>query len=190
MSFWYTCVCSFILYIQILMSPCVLLQIVIASIMCSYNKEDWTELAKMAEVKLAVVKIASVRYSCWVLWTNAIRCDSILQLTEDTQRCDYKVFFKWKIMIFWEPDAADNRLSAVHSSTLKFQICLMYKFSWYLYLISLLGCRFWCFGAESVLSSWNGRERNGAGLWTGEWCRPAGFTTLDLKFSFNLYYEQ
>lgn len=65
----------------------------------------------MAEVKLAVVKIASVRYSCWVLWTNAIRCDSILQLhvTEDTQRCDYKVFLKWKIMIFWEPDAADNR---------------------------------------------------------------------------------
>lgn len=38
------------------MSPCVPLQIVIASIMCSYNKEDWTELAKMAEVKLLLWK--------------------------------------------------------------------------------------------------------------------------------------
>lgn len=26
-------------------------QIVISSIMCSYNKEDWTKLAKMAEVR-------------------------------------------------------------------------------------------------------------------------------------------
>lgn len=43
------------------MSPCVLLQIVIASIMCSYNKEDWTELAKMAEVKVTVVKTAAVQ---------------------------------------------------------------------------------------------------------------------------------
>lgn len=25
-------------------------QVVISSIMCGYNKEDWTELAKMAEV--------------------------------------------------------------------------------------------------------------------------------------------
>ena len=32
------------------------LQILIASIMCSYNKEDWTELAKMAEVSGTLLK--------------------------------------------------------------------------------------------------------------------------------------
>lgn len=43
------------------MSPSVPLQIVIASIMCSYNKEDWTELAKMAEVKVTFVKTTAVQ---------------------------------------------------------------------------------------------------------------------------------
>lgn len=52
------------------MSPSVPLQIVIASIMCSYNKEDWTELAKMAEVRVTVVKTAAVRYTCYRLAVN------------------------------------------------------------------------------------------------------------------------
>lgn len=30
-------------------------QIVIASIMCSYNKDDWTELSKMAEVMFILI---------------------------------------------------------------------------------------------------------------------------------------
>lgn len=30
--------------------------------MCSYNKEDWTELAKMAEVKVTVLKTSAARY--------------------------------------------------------------------------------------------------------------------------------
>ena len=42
-------------HIQFNLSTCYLCfpQILIASIMCSYNKDDWTELAKMAEVGLA-----------------------------------------------------------------------------------------------------------------------------------------
>lgn len=30
-----------------------------------------------------------------------------------------------------------------------------------------LGVRSRCFGAEPLLSSWDGRERHGTGLWTG-----------------------
>ena len=35
------------------------LQIVIASIMCGYSKEDWTELAQMAEVNCFCIKDTS-----------------------------------------------------------------------------------------------------------------------------------
>jgi len=37
------------------------LQVIIASIMCGYNKEDWTELAQMAEVSF----VANPWFNLW-----------------------------------------------------------------------------------------------------------------------------
>lgn len=44
-----------------------LCQVVISSIMCSYNREDWTELAKMAEVRQTPSQVKSVTDTEYVL---------------------------------------------------------------------------------------------------------------------------
>ena len=49
---WFITCLNFISYLKTDL-PLSFHQVVISSIMCGYNKEDWTELAKMAEVKKA-----------------------------------------------------------------------------------------------------------------------------------------
>lgn len=54
-------------------------QIVISSIMCSFNKAEWTELAKMAEVSLCYANLRTAR-SCEII-TFSLRDNLALLIT-------------------------------------------------------------------------------------------------------------
>lgn len=82
-----------------------LCQVIISSIMCSYNKEDWKQLAKMAEVGIASKN--AVSWFPWCPWSNNKCGENVWKINMGVLRNRGLMLWSWTchVLMGWEREA-------------------------------------------------------------------------------------